>query len=113
MENLWTRSGNLEWVPGPAYARTLRNTKLDFIHLNKRSSSVRYGDDQIRQERSTMLTLPPPIIKLLSTFAPLFSRRVFQHVHMLLIGAVLTPGQRTVTNMLRAVGLQHHRQFQN
>jgi hypothetical protein len=60
-----------------------------------------------------MLTLPPPIIGLLSTFAPLFSRRVFQHVHVLLIGALLTPGCRTVTNILRVVGLQHHRQFQN
>lgn len=60
-----------------------------------------------------MLILPPPIIKLLSTFAPLFSRRVFQHVHVLFTGAILTPGQRTVTNILRVVGLQHHRQFQN
>jgi len=37
---------------------------------------------------------------------------VFHHVQVLLVGAILTPGRRTVTNALRVVGLQHHRHFQ-
>ena len=59
-----------------------------------------------------MFTLPATIISTLSAFAPLFSRRVFHHVQVLLVGAILTPGQHTVTNALRIVGLQHYRHFQ-
>lgn len=60
-----------------------------------------------------MFTLPPTIIEVLSTFASLFSRRVFQHVQVRLVGAILMPGRHTVTNALRVMGLQHHRPFQN
>lgn len=59
-----------------------------------------------------MLNLPPTIIAVLSAFAPLFSRRVFQHAQVLLVGAILTPGRRTVANALRIMGLQHHPHFQ-
>jgi DDE superfamily endonuclease len=60
-----------------------------------------------------MLTLPSDIIALLAAFAPLFSPFVFEHAQVLLTGAILTPGQRTVTTALRAMGLSHQRQFQN
>ena len=60
-----------------------------------------------------MLTLPIEIITLLAPFAPLFSPTVFQHAQLLLVGAMLTPGQRTVTAALRALGLSHCRQYQN
>lgn len=60
-----------------------------------------------------MPTLPPTIIRIVSTFAPLFSRRVFRYVEVLLTGAILTPGRRTITSVLRIMGLQHTRQFQN
>ncbi len=59
-----------------------------------------------------MLTLPAEIIRVLSVFAPLFSRRVFTHVQVLLMGAILTPGCRTVTNTLRVLGLHHEQHFQ-
>ena len=60
-----------------------------------------------------MLTLPPEIITLLMPFAPLFSSPVFSHAQVLLTGAILTPGSRTVTAALRAMGLSHLRQYQN
>ena len=60
-----------------------------------------------------MLTLPSEILTLLAAFAPLFAPSVFQHAQLLLVGAILTPGARTVTAALRAVGLSHCRQFQN
>ncbi len=60
-----------------------------------------------------MPTLPPTIIRVVSTFAPLFSRRVFRYVEVLILGAILTPGRRTITSVLRIMGLQHTRQFQN
>jgi len=44
-----------------------------------------------------MHTLPPTMILLLRPFAPLFSKRVWMHVQILLVGALLAPAQRTVT----------------
>jgi DDE superfamily endonuclease len=48
---------------------------------------------------------------VLAPFAPLFSRRVWQHVQLLLAGAILAPGKRTVASALRAVGLQEEPRF--
>jgi hypothetical protein len=50
--------------------------------------------------------LPEAIILVLAPFAPLFSDRVWGHAHVLLLGAMLTPGPRTVTAALRAMGLR-------
>jgi hypothetical protein len=58
-----------------------------------------------------MRTLPAEMIRLLTPFAPLFSRRVFRHVQMLVAGAILAPGKRTVASALRAVGLEGERHF--
>ena len=60
-----------------------------------------------------MLTLPPEIITLMTALAPLFSAWVFAHAQVLSTGAILTPGQRTVTAALQAMGLAQCRQFQN
>jgi hypothetical protein len=51
------------------------------------------------------------MIWVLAPFAPLFSERVFQHVKLLLAGAILAPGKRTIASALRAVGLEHERRF--
>jgi hypothetical protein len=56
-------------------------------------------------------TLPTTMIRVLVPFAPLFSKRVFQHVQVLLTGSMLAPGKRTVASALRAVGLQDERRF--
>jgi len=57
-------------------------------------------------------TLPTELIRVFASFAPLFSkRRVFQHVQVLLMGAILAPGKRTVSSALRAVGLEQHKNF--
>lgn len=58
-----------------------------------------------------MRTLPDTMIRVLIPFAPLFSRRVFEHVQVLVAGAILAPGERTVASALRAVGLQKERRF--
>ena len=52
-----------------------------------------------------MRTLPTTMIRVLAPFAPLFSKRVLQHVQLLLTGSILAPGKRTVASALRAVGL--------
>jgi hypothetical protein len=41
--------------------------------------------------------MPCKFIALMVAFAPLFSKPVFQHVYVLLVGAILSPGKRTVT----------------
>ncbi len=50
---------------------------------------------------------------ILTAFAQLFSKRVWQHVQILLLGAILAPGQRTVTAILRVMGLSSEKHFQN
>ena len=59
------------------------------------------------------MTLPRAIMPIVSAFAYLFDRRVFAHVETLLVGAILTPGRRTVAAVLRTMGLSQERHFQN
>jgi hypothetical protein len=58
-----------------------------------------------------MRTLPGGMIRVLLPFAPLFSKSVWGHVQVLIVGAILAPGKRTVASALRAVGLDNERRF--
>src|SRR5512135_509245 len=60
-----------------------------------------------------MLHLPKRIIHVLRYFEEAFSERVWEWAKVLLIGAILAPGERTVTAILRVMGLHQERQFQN
>jgi len=60
-----------------------------------------------------MPPLPEAIILGLAPFAPLFSDRVWLHAQVLLLGAILTSGPRTVTAALRVMGLATERHFTN
>ena len=60
-----------------------------------------------------MLTLPDPIMTVLTPFAKAFSYRIWDMVQILVIGTILTPGKRTVTAVLRTMGLQEEACFQN
>jgi DDE superfamily endonuclease len=51
------------------------------------------------------------MIRLLVPFAPLFSKRVWQNAQVLLMGAILAPGRRTVSSAMRAMGLGQHKRF--
>ena len=59
-----------------------------------------------------MPILSKDYVTLIAVFAPVFSRRVWQHVQVLLAGAILAPGRRTVTALLRVMGLSDERHFQ-
>jgi hypothetical protein len=52
-----------------------------------------------------VLLPPTDIVARLSLFAPLFSRRVWRHVPLLVVGAILAPGRRMVSSVLRTGGL--------
>jgi hypothetical protein len=58
-----------------------------------------------------MRTLPQTMIRVLAPFAPLFSERVWGHVQVLVAGAILAPGKRTVSSALRAMGLDQQKNF--
>jgi hypothetical protein len=51
------------------------------------------------------------MVQALAPFAPLFSKRVWRHAQVLLIGAILAPGRRTVSSALSAMGLNQEERF--
>jgi hypothetical protein len=59
-----------------------------------------------------MLTLPAELMALIVAFAPLFSKPVFEHAKLLLVGSILAIGKRTVTACLRVCGKAQERHFQ-
>ena len=58
-----------------------------------------------------MSQLPSEFSTVILPYARLFCKRVFAHVQLLTIGAILAPGKRTITAMLRSVGLQQEPTF--
>lgn len=58
--------------------------------------------------------LPARFAAVILTFAPMFrQQRTWRNAELLLIGAILAPGKRTVTSLLRIVGLSRERRFTN
>ncbi len=57
--------------------------------------------------------MPDTIISLMAVFAPLFSDRVWCHAQLLLVGAILAPGKRTITAILRVMGRSEDPHFTN
>ena len=51
-----------------------------------------------------MLTLPVAIVPILAPFATLFTNPTWQKAQLLLVGAILATGQRTVAAALRVMG---------
>jgi hypothetical protein len=58
--------------------------------------------------------LPACFAAVILAFAPVFrQQRIWRHAKLLLIGAILAPGKRTVTSLLRILGLSRERRFAN
>jgi len=57
--------------------------------------------------------MPCEFVALMVAFAPLFSKPVFRHAQVLLMGAILAPRKRTVTSALRVMGKSQDEHFQN
>jgi hypothetical protein len=60
-----------------------------------------------------MPRLPARFAAVILCFAPLFFQRSWRHAEVLLVGAILAPGQRTVASILRISGLCRERRFVN
>ena len=58
-----------------------------------------------------MLTLPNAIVPVLNPFATLFRSPTWLKAQILLVGAILAPGQRTVAAALRVMGLSDDRNY--
>lgn len=58
-----------------------------------------------------MINLPEEFSTQISGFSSLFSKKVFSHAKVLLTGAILSSGRRTVCSCLRSVGLGSLKQF--
>jgi hypothetical protein len=52
-----------------------------------------------------MQALPANLMTSIHVFAPLFTQPVWPHVQVLPGGAILAPGKRTVSTVLRVMGL--------
>jgi len=60
-----------------------------------------------------MLTLPERYGTLIAAFAPVFTKRLWSHIQVLVVGGILASGQRTVASVLRVMGLGDEVHFQN
>src|SRR3954465_8834215 len=60
-----------------------------------------------------MPRLPARFAAVILRFAPLLPQRGWGHAEVLLIGAILAPGRRTVSSILRITGLGRERRFTN
>jgi DDE superfamily endonuclease len=55
--------------------------------------------------------VPPVLVSLMAAFRSLFTAPVWDHVLVLVTGAILTPGKRTVSAVLRIMGLSQAADF--
>src|SRR5215470_12252886 len=59
-----------------------------------------------------MLTLPTELFAVIVAFAHLFSKPVWESAKLLIAGAILAPGKRTITALLRVLGKSMEKNFQ-
>ncbi|MCW5970291.1 MAG: transposase [Blastocatellales bacterium] len=60
-----------------------------------------------------MRTMPAELMGLIVIFEPLFTKPTWEQAKILILGALLARGKRTVTACLRVVGLSEEKHFQN
>jgi hypothetical protein len=60
-----------------------------------------------------MKLLPEKFLSPILAFAPLFTKPVWKLALPLIVGAILAPGKRTLSAVLRVMGLEHDIHFQN
>ena len=57
--------------------------------------------------------MPTEVARILQPFAVMFTKPVWARIQILLVGAILTTGKRTITSVLAVMGLSHEKHFQN
>ena len=82
--------------------------ELDVSHLLEKGVGYARHQSPLKEVSDAH---PTQMIRVLLPFMPLFSKRVWQHAQVLLAGAMLAPGARTVSSALRAMGLDQEERF--
>jgi DDE superfamily endonuclease len=72
-----------------------------------------YAEGHFSKRGLQLQTLPAELLPLIVELRPLFSKPVWKQAQVLLIGAILAPGKRTVTACLRVMGLSQEKRFVN
>ena len=67
--------------------------------------------DQITTRGQACPTLPAVIVTLLLPFEHLFDRRTWRKAELLVVGAILSPGKRTVSSALSILGIGQNGDF--
>lgn len=62
---------------------------------------------------SSRKIMPVEIASIVLPFAALFTKPVWSHIQILLVGVILTTGKRTITSVLAVMGLSEEKHFQN
>jgi hypothetical protein len=79
-------------------------------------AAIQHGDSTDGMQHARLLPsssdpLPPRFLARLAPFADLFTRPTWLHIPLLLAGAILAPGRRTVTAALRILGRERDPDF--
>jgi hypothetical protein len=90
--------------------------KLDVILLGERISrrlcyKIEADQSTLSVTRRSRMSLPDPIVSVLTHFQPLFTAPTWRKVVMLLVGTLQARGRRTVTAALRQTGQQANADF--
>src|SRR6266699_6221615 len=72
-----------------------------------------FSQNFYQRKKEEMLTLPKRIRQVLRQFETVLSERVWEWAKVLVRGAILAPGERTVAAILRGMGCSDEKQFQN
>ena len=59
------------------------------------------------------LKMPAEVARIFQPFTVIFTKPVWDRVQILLVGAILTTGKRTITSVLAVIGLSDEEHFQN
>jgi hypothetical protein len=89
-------------------------SEVDFLHV---LDNTRKAEDAsflfLNKGKRTMQTLPKRMRHGLRHVEETFSEGVWEWATWLLIGAILVPGERTVTTIVRVMGCLQEKPFQN
>jgi hypothetical protein len=85
-----------------------RGGRFNLSHIGK-IAAIQYADSTDGMQNARLLPnfsdpLPPRFLTRLAGFADLFTRPTWSHIPLLLAGAILAPGRRTVAAALRILG---------
>src|SRR5438874_12975387 len=79
----------------------------------KTKGRVSFSQNFYQRKKEEKLTLPKGTIQVLRLFETVLSERVWEWAKVLVIRAILAPGERTVAAILRVMGCSDDKQFQN